>query len=133
LKKIKQTTKSKSSNRYLTNIQKKKYFVDYKVTWILIINIHSYFKELILQQKKQSLSAQSSTDSVLNSPHSASQYQADLTRFASSIKDSNKNAFDFSFNSTGGNAFNILENLQSKLKQKDGEILQLQVPNFSIF
>ena len=27
----------------------------------------------------------------------------------------------------GGNAFNILENLQSKLKQKDGEIVQLQV------
>jgi len=80
---------------------------------------------MILQQKKQTLSAQSSTDSILNSPNSGT--QADLTRFASSLKDSNKNAFDFSFSSTGGNAFNILENLQSKLKQKDGEIVQLQV------
>lgn len=88
-------------------------------------------KELLLkQQQTQSQQQQSSPSTPLTtSMHESS--SPSLTRFATFFESKNeliKQTSDF-FGHTP-TALNTLEMLQSKLKQKEGEIIQLQVPTY---
>jgi hypothetical protein len=94
-------------------------------------------KERELQQQQQKQIMNSSTSSIDSNSTTTSETAAaaNASNSISFMRRVSSNQFDLSSNArydlmqsvqTGG-AFSILESLQSKLKQKDGEINQLQV------
>ena len=90
-------------------------------------------KERELQQQKQIMN--SSTSSIDSNSTTTSETAANASNSKSFMRRVSSNHFDLSSNARydlmqsvqSGGAFSILESLQSKLKQKDGEINQLQV------
>ena len=80
---------------------------------------------MLLQQQKQYQLQQQNSFNLSEKLQQNSPNLSRLTSLSEANKNEIKSSLDFSPQSNNG-AINILETLQSKLKQKDGEISQLQ-------
>ena len=106
-------------------IEKDKFENDTKKLQALI-NEYTKEKELLLQQhQQQQLNLQHQSSNEPASPSSANANNS--IRFSQLLESQMRNSGLFNSLNNSNGANNVLEMLQSKLKQKEGEIQQLQV------
>lgn len=97
-----------------------------------LLNEYNREKEQLVQQQQlnklqlqqQQLQQQSSKDSIMSASQDSS---PNLSRFTSFFEAKNELRSSFDLSAHNPSALNTLEMLQSKLKQREGEISQLQV------
>ncbi|CAF0737533.1 unnamed protein product [Brachionus calyciflorus] len=111
-------TKEKKFLERQLEIEKDKFENDTKKLQALV-NECTKEKEILLQQQQLSLQSQSLNDS-------SSSLSTNPTRFSPLIDTQMRNSGLFNSMNNSNGAINVLEMLQSKLKQKEGEILHLQ-------
>ena len=97
-----------------------------------LLNEYTKERELQNQMKQNQFQTQLSSntnESTVSSPTPTT--PTSLSKFTNSLYESNKTEIgsrtSFEFGAKNSGVFNILESLQSKLKLKEGELIQLQV------